>query len=163
MGTGHSLKSQQLVSLVCFILSIHLNFPWKETDMWYDRWVVEFCFVFLEIWLFIFFPLEGPECLSKVSTLAFWESYPCGMSVTFHSPQMSLGNFHIMAFVDRLLGLTVNMFEKLSGWWKKESKRKPPSIWTSRWTSSVLSKAGSSLSARYMLPATARECRIPKN
>lgn len=29
-----------------------------------------------------------------------------------------------MAFVDRLLGLTVNMFEKPSGWWReKKSKR----------------------------------------
>lgn len=79
-------------------------------------------FFFLEIWLFIF-SLEGPECLSKVSALGFWETYPCGMSVTFHSPQVNLGNFHIMAFVDRLLGLTVNMFEKLSSWWKKIKER----------------------------------------
>lgn len=86
--------------------------------------------VFPEIWLFIF-SLEGPECLSKVSVLGFWETYPCGMSVTFHSPQASLGNFHIMAFVDRLLGLTVNMFEKLSSWWKKKLKREPPYIWNS--------------------------------
>lgn len=53
------------------------------------------------------------------------------MSVTFHSPQASLGNFHVMAFVDRLLGLTVNMFEKLSSWWKKKLKREPPYIWNS--------------------------------
>lgn len=68
-------------------------------------WLV-FCLVWLS-WrsdCSFLFLLEGPECLSKVSTLAFWETYPCGVSVTFHSPQMSLGNFHIMAFVDRLLG-----------------------------------------------------------
>lgn len=87
-----------------------------------DMTSVWFFFFFLEIWLFIF-SLEGPECLSKVSALGFWETYPCGMSVTIHSLQVSLGNFHIMAFVDRLLGLTVNMFEKLSSWWKKIKER----------------------------------------
>lgn len=163
--TGHSLQFWQPVSLVCFIFSIHLNLPGKETDMWYDRCVLGklFCFVFPEIWLFFFFfpPLEGPECLSKVSTLAFWETYPCGMSVTFQSPQMSLGNFHIMAFVDRLLGLTVNMFETLSGWWKKNQRENLLPFETSCSTSRVFSKAGSSLSARDTLTATAQEGRDP--
>lgn len=83
------------------------------------------------------------------------------MSVTFQSPQMSLGNFHIMAFVDRLLGLTVNMFETLSGWWRKNQRENLLPFETSCSTSRVFSKAGSSLSARDTLTATAQEGRDP--
>lgn len=120
-------------------------------------------FFFLEIWLFIF-SLERIECLSKVSALGFWETYPGGMSVTLHSPQVSLGNVHIMAFVDRLLGLTVNMFEKLSSWWKKNVKREPPYIWNSMLNCKyILKMQKPPFSSSYMLTMTAWEGRIPKN
>lgn len=114
--TQHSLGSQQLLSSVCFILSHTPSFASERNR--YLIWQV-YGFFFPGDLTVHFFSLEGPQCLSKVSALGFWETYPCGMSVTFHSPQASLGNFHIMAFVDRLLGLTVIMFEKLSSWWKK--------------------------------------------
>lgn len=99
---------------LCFIPSHTPQFERKRNR--YQMWQV---YVFFPWYLTVHFALEGLEHLSKVLALCFWGTYPCGMSVSFHSAQASLCNFHIMAVVDRLLGLTVNMFEKLSSWWKK--------------------------------------------
>lgn len=110
---------------LCFILSHTPQFEGKRNR--YQMWQV---YVFFPWYLTVHFALEGLEHLSKVLALCFWGTYPCGMSVSFHSAQASLCNFHIMAVVDRLLGLTVNMFEKLSSWWKKirGREREPPYI-----------------------------------
>lgn len=114
-GKWHQLRLGQTVWLTnVLFFHIHLNLWGKEIDIRCDK-----CIFFSPWYLTVHFALEGLEHLSKVLALSFWGTYPCGMSVSFHSAQASLCNFHIMAVVDRLLGLTVNMFEKLSSWWKK--------------------------------------------
>ena len=62
-----------------------------------------------------FFPWKGQSVFQKFQPWVF-EKLIRVACLSLFSLQVSLGNFHIMAFVDRLLGLTVNMFEKLSSW-----------------------------------------------
>lgn len=99
---------------LCFILSHTPQFEGKRNR--YQMWQV---YVSFPWYLTVHFALEGLEHLSKVSGLCSWGTYPCGMSVSSHSAQAGPRDLHITAVVDRLLGLTVNMFEKLSSWAKK--------------------------------------------